>query len=104
MDSGPIALQETAAQTADITLKVNGGEYHVELEPRVSLLDALPEYLHLTGSKKGCDEGACGACTVLCDGERISWRSTRRLFGGGSCECGLSCDRQAHTGPADHSR
>jgi len=57
--------------TAHITLKVNGAEHHLELEPRVSLLDALREYLHLTGSKKGCNQGACGACTVLCDGERV---------------------------------
>jgi xanthine dehydrogenase YagT iron-sulfur-binding subunit len=71
VDSGPIALEETAAQTAHMTLKVNGAEYHLELEPRVSLLDALREYLHLTGSKKGCNQGACGACTVLCDGERV---------------------------------
>ena len=71
MDSGRTALEETAAQTAHITLKVNGGEHALDLEPRVSLLDALREYLHLTGSKKGCNQGACGACTVLCDGERI---------------------------------
>jgi xanthine dehydrogenase YagT iron-sulfur-binding subunit len=71
VDSGRTALEETAAQTAHITLKVNGGEHALDLEPRVSLLDALREYLHLTGSKKGCNQGACGACTVLCDGERI---------------------------------
>jgi xanthine dehydrogenase YagT iron-sulfur-binding subunit len=74
VDSGRIALEDTAAKTAQtvpIALNVNGGEYHLELEPRVSLLDALREYLHLTGSKKGCDQGACGACTVLCDGERV---------------------------------
>ena len=71
MDSGPIALEETAAQIAHIVLNVNGGEHHLDLEPRVSLLDALREHLHLTGSKKGCNQGACGACTVLCDGERV---------------------------------
>jgi xanthine dehydrogenase YagT iron-sulfur-binding subunit len=71
VDRGSIALDETFAQTAQMTLKVNGWEHHLELEPRVSLLDALREYLHLTGSKKGCDQGACGACTVLCDGERV---------------------------------
>ena len=71
MDSGQIAFEETTAQTAHITLKVNGGEYPLELEPRVSLLDALREHLHLTGTKLGCNQGACGACTVLCDGERI---------------------------------
>jgi xanthine dehydrogenase YagT iron-sulfur-binding subunit len=71
VDRGQMVWEETAAQTAPITLQVNGVEHHLELEPRVSLLDALREYLHLTGSKKGCNQGACGACTVLCDGERV---------------------------------
>jgi xanthine dehydrogenase YagT iron-sulfur-binding subunit len=52
-------------------MRVNGTTRPVELEPRVSLLDALREHLDLTGTKKGCDHGACGACTVLVDGERI---------------------------------
>ena len=71
MDSGPMALETANAVTAQVTLKVNGQQHHLELEPRVSLLDALREQLHLTGSKKGCNQGACGACTVLCDGERV---------------------------------
>jgi xanthine dehydrogenase YagT iron-sulfur-binding subunit len=54
-----------------VTLLVNGEERHLEIEPRVSLLDALRERLELTGPKKGCDQGACGACTVLVDGQRI---------------------------------
>jgi xanthine dehydrogenase YagT iron-sulfur-binding subunit len=54
-----------------ITLTVNGGTRVVELEPRVSLLDALREHLDLTGSKKGCDQGTCGACTVWVDGRRV---------------------------------
>jgi len=53
-----------------LTLRINGNVHTVNLEPRVSLLDALREYLHLTGTKKGCNQGACGACTVLCNGER----------------------------------
>jgi len=53
-----------------ITLQINNTPRTLEIEPRVSLLDALREYLGLTGTKKGCDQGACGACTVLCDGER----------------------------------
>jgi len=52
-------------------MRVNGSTRLVELEPRVSLLDALREHMGLTGTKKGCDQGACGACTVLVDGERI---------------------------------
>ena len=52
-------------------MRVNGSPYPVELEPRVSLLDALRERMGLMGTKKGCDQGACGACTVLVDGERI---------------------------------
>jgi xanthine dehydrogenase YagT iron-sulfur-binding subunit len=54
-----------------INLRINGANYNVQIEPRVSLLDALREYIGLTGTKKGCDQGACGACTVLVDGERI---------------------------------
>ena len=50
---------------------VNGAEVEPPDDPRVSLLDLLREHLHLTGTKKGCNQGACGACTVLVDGERI---------------------------------
>jgi xanthine dehydrogenase YagT iron-sulfur-binding subunit len=52
-------------------MRVNERLHVLELEPRVSLLDALREQLSLTGTKKGCDQGACGACTVLVDGQRI---------------------------------
>ena len=55
-----------------VELRVNGSTSHLELDPRVSLLDALREHLGLTGTKKGCNQGACGACTVLVDGERIA--------------------------------
>jgi xanthine dehydrogenase YagT iron-sulfur-binding subunit len=54
-----------------VTLKVNGRPQTLNLEPRVTLLDALRERMALTGSKKGCDHGQCGACTVLIDGQRI---------------------------------
>lgn len=59
--------------TLSVTLTVNGVHRHVALEdPRVTLLDLLRERLHLVGTKKGCDRGQCGACTVLVDGRRIN--------------------------------
>ena len=57
--------------TIDVRLHVNGVARDLRLDPRVSLLDALREHLHVTGTKKGCNQGGCGACTVLVDGERI---------------------------------
>jgi len=59
----------TAALT--IGLHINGQRFDLQVEPRVSLLDVVRERLDMTGTKKGCDQGACGACTVLVDGERI---------------------------------
>jgi xanthine dehydrogenase YagT iron-sulfur-binding subunit len=53
-----------------LSLRINGADHNLTIESRVSLLDALREYLNLTGSKKGCNQGACGACTVLVDGQR----------------------------------
>jgi len=55
----------------EITLRVNGATHQLSVDPRTTLLDALRERLGLTGSKKGCDQGACGACTVLIDGKRV---------------------------------
>ena len=59
-------------ETIRVALQINGSEKALQLDPRVSLLDALREHLHLTGSKKGCDHGQCGACTVLVNGRRIN--------------------------------
>ena len=61
-----------AAAISHVTLTVNGQPRELELDPRTSLLDALREHLHLTGTKKGCDHGQCGACTVLINGRRIN--------------------------------
>jgi xanthine dehydrogenase YagT iron-sulfur-binding subunit len=59
-----------AEAVSRIVLTVNGQPHDLELDPRTSLLDALREHLHLTGTKKGCDHGQCGACTVLINGRR----------------------------------
>src|SRR5256714_12058666 len=69
----PAAAREAGASAAslDVTLRVNGVQHRLPLDPRTTLLDALREHLHLTGSKKGCGLGQCGACTVLIDGKRV---------------------------------
>ncbi|QKG51895.1 (2Fe-2S)-binding protein [Hymenobacter sp. BRD67] len=56
----------------DVTLHVNGQDHTIKIAPWTTLLDALREYLDLTGTKKGCDHGQCGACTILADGKRIN--------------------------------
>ena len=58
--------------TVSVRLRINGTDRSVDIDPRTTLLDALREHLHLTGTKKGCDHGQCGACTVLIDGRRIN--------------------------------
>jgi xanthine dehydrogenase YagT iron-sulfur-binding subunit len=60
------------AGAGPVTLEVNGTRHTLAIEPRVTLLDALREHLGLPGTKKGCDHGQCGACTVLVDGRRIN--------------------------------
>ena len=67
----PVRADEAASPTIPISLHVNGRDHRLSLDPRVTLLDALREQLHLTGTKKGCDHGQCGACTVLIDGRRV---------------------------------
>ena len=67
---GAVAPPEASADVIPVRLKVNGQMHTLSLDPRVTLLDALRETMGLTGSKKGCDHGQCGACTVHIDGER----------------------------------
>jgi xanthine dehydrogenase YagT iron-sulfur-binding subunit len=74
----PAAVPPAAAQTLvpspaplEVVLRVNGADQRLTLDPRTTLLDGLREHLHLTGAKKGCGLGQCGACTVLMDGKRV---------------------------------
>jgi xanthine dehydrogenase YagT iron-sulfur-binding subunit len=63
---------QTIPGTMPVTLKVNGQVHSVQVDPRATLLDTLRETLHLTGTKKGCDHGQCGACTVHINGRRVN--------------------------------
>lgn len=71
MQTETILAKGLKANTRTVALTINGKAVQLNIKPWVSLLDALREYLYLTGTKKGCDHGQCGACTVLCDGKRI---------------------------------
>lgn len=66
------APPQPAPATMKVAMTVNGTKRELDLDPRTTLLDALREHLHLTGTKKGCDHGQCGACTVIVDGRRIN--------------------------------
>jgi len=68
-DAAPAPKSDPSA--VRVRLEVNGELRELSLDPRVTVLDALRDHLHLTGSKKGCDQGQCGACTVLIEGQRV---------------------------------
>lgn len=70
--NSPTTAPQTLNGTINVRLRVNGTQYPLQIEPRVTLLDALRERISLTGTKKGCDHGQCGACTVLVNGKRIN--------------------------------
>ena len=79
--AGPVFGERSRDETAvspelkdaiPVTLRVNGKKYDLRIDPRTTLLDCLREHLHLTGSKKGCDHGQCGACTVHINGRRVN--------------------------------
>jgi xanthine dehydrogenase YagT iron-sulfur-binding subunit len=70
--AGSVDNKEPPPPSVSVTLQINGRSHSLPLDPRTTLLDALREHLALTGSKKGCDHGQCGACTVLIEGRRIN--------------------------------
>ncbi|BCH20765.1 aldehyde dehydrogenase [Mesorhizobium sp. L-8-10] len=71
IDNAAMAETVAVSATVPVSFKVNGQQQHLNIDPRQSLLDVLREKLDLTGTKKGCNQGACGACTILVDGKRI---------------------------------
>ncbi|WP_242456184.1 (2Fe-2S)-binding protein [Mycolicibacterium sp. P1-18] len=92
-DDAPPAEQ----QTTSVAMRINGKDESVDVDVRTSLLDMLRERVGLTGTKKGCDQGACGACTVLLDGKRVNSCLTLAVMHDGA-------DVQTIEGVADNGR
>lgn len=84
-------------QTTSVAMRINGEDRNVDVDARTSLLDMLRERVGLTGTKKGCDQGACGACTVLLDGKRVNSCLTLAVMHDGA-------DVQTIEGVADNGR
>ncbi|HEY9109982.1 MAG TPA: 2Fe-2S iron-sulfur cluster-binding protein, partial [Roseateles sp.] len=98
-DDAPPAIGSPPGTMARLTLEVNGKPQTVDVDNRTTLLDLLREQLKLTGTKKGCDHGQCGACTVLVDGQRINACLTLAMMHDGreiTTVEGLSQDGQPH--------
>jgi xanthine dehydrogenase YagT iron-sulfur-binding subunit len=94
----PVA-QKVASTGVPVSFTVNGARHALTLDPRVTMLDVLREQLDLTGSKKGCDQGQCGACTVLINGRRVVSCLTLAVMQDGASITtveGLSTDGKLH--------
>jgi len=96
------------SENIQLHLEVNGQPIELSVDPRVTLLDALREHLTLTGTKKGCDQGQCGACTVHINGKRVRFLE-HDAFQCGYCTPGqimsaAACIAEGHAGSADEIR
>jgi xanthine dehydrogenase YagT iron-sulfur-binding subunit len=94
-----VTTESLGPDDVEVTLRVNGTEHRLAVDPRATLLDALRERLGLYGTKKGCDRGECGACTVLVDGRRINSCLTFAVMHDGQAITtieGLAADERLH--------
>ncbi|MRT00855.1 2Fe-2S iron-sulfur cluster binding domain-containing protein [Ralstonia pickettii] len=102
-DASAPARPAALAPARPVSLNINGKPYALSLEPRVTLLDALREVLGLTGTKKGCDRGQCGACTVLVNGRRINSCLTLAIMHEGEAITTVEGLAHAHEGVVDRA-
>jgi xanthine dehydrogenase YagT iron-sulfur-binding subunit len=101
--AAPARAPAALAPARPVSLNINGKPYALSLEPRVTLLDALREVLGLTGTKKGCDRGQCGACTVLVNGRRINSCLTLAIMHEGDTITTIEGLARAHDGAVDRA-